>query len=119
QQETNMRYALLIHADEARYSEMSPQETGQLRADYVAFIDELKRAGAYVANERLRPTMAATTIRVRNGETLTMDGPFAETKEQLGGFYLIQANDLDEALAWAAKMPSARYGSIEVRPVWE
>jgi hypothetical protein len=114
-----MRYALLIHAEETRYAEMSPQETAQLRADHAAFAGELERAGAYVASQRLRPTTAATTIRVRNGETLMMDGPFAETKEQLGGFYLIQANDLDEALAWAAKMPSAKYGSIEVRPIWE
>jgi hypothetical protein len=114
-----MRYLLLIHVDETRYPEMSPQETAQLRADYGAYTDELKQAAAYVASERLRPTTAATTIRVRNGEALTMDGPFAETKEQLGGFYLIQANDLDEALAWAVKMPSARYGSIEVRPIWE
>jgi hypothetical protein len=114
-----MRYLMLIHVDEPLYSEMSPQETAQLRADYGAFADELKKAEAYVAHERLRPTTAATTIRVRNGETLMIDGPFAETKEQLGGFYLIHANDLDEALAWAAQMPSARYGSIEVRPIWE
>ena len=114
-----MRYLLLIHVDETRYPEMTPQETAELRAGYGAFADELKKAGAYVATERLRPTTAATTIRVRNGETLTSDGPFAETKEQLGGFYLINANDLDEALAWAAKIPSAKFGSIEVRPTWE
>src|SRR5262249_53450347 len=98
-----MRYLLLIHADETRYPKLSPQETAQLMADYGAFTEDLKKAGAYVASQRLRPTTAATTIRVRNGETLTTDGPFAETKEQLGGFYLIHANDLDEALAWAAK----------------
>jgi hypothetical protein len=114
-----MRYLLLIHAEETRYPEIPPQEIAQLKADYEAFRDELKQAGAYLAYERLRPTTAATTLRVRHGETLITDGPFAETKEQLGGFYLIHANDLDEALAWATKMPSARYGSIEVRPIWE
>jgi hypothetical protein len=114
-----MRYLLLIHADETRYPEISPQETAQVKADYGAFADELKKAGAYVTYERLRPTTAATTLRVRNGETLITDGPFAETKEKLGGFYMIHANDLDDALAWAAKMPSAKYGSVEVRPIWE
>ena len=114
-----MRYLLLIHSDETRYPKMPPQEMEQLMAAYGTFTEQLKKAGAYVAAHRLRPTTTATTIRVRNGETLTTDGPFAETKEQLGGFYLIQANDLDEAIAWAAKVPSAKYGSIEVRPIWE
>jgi hypothetical protein len=117
--ETSMRYLLLIHDDETGYPKMSPQETEQLMAAYGAFTEQLKKAGAYVTAHRLRPTTSATTIRVRNGETLTTDGPFAETKEQLGGFYLIQVNDLDEAIAWAAKVPSAKHGSIEVRPVWE
>src|SRR5260370_19201201 len=98
---------------------MSAQETAPLWADHAGLAGGLERAGDYVASQRLRTTTAATTIRVRKGETLMMDGPFAETKERLGGFYLIQANDLDEALAWAAKMPSAKYGSIEVRPIWE
>ena len=97
---------------------MSPQEMTQLVADYGAFTDELKQAGAYVTSQGLRPTTAATTVRVQYGEALTMDGPFAETKEQLGGIYWIDVNDLDEALAWAAKVPSAKFGSIEVRPIW-
>jgi len=90
-----------------------------MMADYGKFSEQLKQAGAYVTGQRLRPISTATTIRVRNGETLATDGPFAETKEQLGGFYLIQAADLDEAMTWAAKIPSAKTGSIEVRPIWE
>ena len=114
-----MRYLLLIHDVEADFAKMPPAEMDQLMGDYRKFSEQLKQAGAYVTGQRLRPTTTATTIRVRNGETLATDGPFAETKEQLGGFYLIQAADLDEAMAWAAKIPSAKIGSIEVRPIWE
>ena len=114
-----MRYLLLIYADETRYPRLSPQENEKLMGDYRAFSTEVQKAGAYKASDRLQPTTTATTIRVRNGEMLTTDGPFAETKEQLGGFYMIEAKDLDEAIAWAAKIPSAKYGSIEVRPIWQ
>jgi hypothetical protein len=117
--EVSVKYVLLIHLDEALYDNLSPQETERLVGDYQALTKQLKAAGCYIANQRLRPTASATTIRVRRGETLVSDGPFAETKEQLGGFYLIHANDLDEAIAWAAKVPSAKHGGIEVRPVWE
>ena len=78
----------------------------------------MQQAGVRIASHRLRPTTSATTVRVRKGEALTTDGPFAETKEQLAGFYLIEAGDLDEAVACAAKVPPARYGSVEIRPVW-
>ncbi len=112
-----MRYLLLIYSDEAHYPKMSEQEMGQLMGEYMAFGEEFgaKTQGA----ERLQPTPTATTVRVRNEDTVTTDGPFAETKEQLGGYYLIDVKDLDEATAWAEKVPSATYGSIEIRPVWE
>ena len=114
-----MKYVLLIHADEALDTRLSPQETERWMGGYHGLTKQLKAAGAYIASQRLRPVASATTIRVRKGETLVSDGPFAETKAQLGGFYLINATDLDEAIAWAAKIPSAQHGSIEVRPVWE
>ena len=114
-----MQYMLLINADEKCDSDMSEAEMGQLMADYGKFTEELQSAGGFVTSHRLRPAETATTVRVRGGETMITDGPFAETKEQLGGYYLIEAKDLDEALKWAAKIPSATYGSIEVRPVWE
>ena len=114
-----MRYLLLIYADESHYPRMSAQETEQLMAEYGEFTTNLRQAGSFVAADRLQPTASATTVQVRKGEKLTTDGPFAETKEQLGGFYLIDVRDLDEALAWAAKVPTAKYGSIEVRPMWQ
>ena len=86
---------------------------------YGKYAEELQGAGAMLAGEALQPTTTATTVQVRNGRTLTTDGPFAETKEQLGGFFMIEAKDLDEAIAWAAKIPSATSGSIEVRPIME
>ena len=114
-----MRYMLLIYSDESVYPKMNEQEANQLMVDYRAFTEELQQASAMKSSDRLQPTASATTIRVRGGDTVTTDGPFAETKEQLGGFYLIEARDLDEAIQWAAKVPTARYGSVEVRPIWE
>jgi len=114
-----MRYLLLINSDESAYESMSEADMGRLMADYGTFTQELQAAGAMRDAARLQPTPTATTVRVRDGETLTTDGPFAETKEQLGGYYLIDVANLDEAIAWAKKIPTARYGSVEVRPVWE
>ena len=114
-----MRYMLLIHSDETIYSRMSEAENARLMADFGTFTQALKDAGAFVTADRLRPTTTATTVRLRDGAMLTTDGPFAETKEQLGGFYLIDVENLDDAIAWAAKVPSAKHGSIEVRPIWE
>jgi hypothetical protein len=114
-----MRYLLLIYSDETRYPRLSAQENDKLLAEYRAFSTKVQGAGKHIASDRLQPTTTATTIRIRNGETLTTDGPFAETKEQLGGFFMIEAKDLDEATAWAAQIPSAKYGSVEVRPIWE
>jgi len=114
-----MRYLLLIHDEESQFAKMAPQEMEKLMGDYYKFTDELKASGAHQASARLRPVATATTVRVRNGKTLTTDGPFAETKEQLGGYYLIDVRDLDDAIRWASKIPSAKLGCVEVRPIWE
>ena len=112
-----MQYLLLIFDDERVWGELSDEERNRLYAEYGAFTNELREAGALVTADQLQPSTTATLVQVRNGETLTTDGPFAETKEQLGGYYLIEAESLDEAIEWAAKIPSARGGTIEVRPV--
>ena len=88
-------------------------------AEYGAFMEEMGKRGVLQGGERLRPTTDATTVRVRDGETVTSDGPFAETKEQIGGYFVVDCKDLDEAIEIAAKIPGARFGSIEVRPIWE
>jgi hypothetical protein len=112
-----MQYMLLIYGDEGSLDSLSEEERGQIFQAYGAFTKELQDAGAMVAGDALQRTQSATTVRVKNDETLTTDGPFAETKEQLGGYYLIEAESLDDAIEWAAKIPAARHGSVEVRPV--
>ncbi len=114
-----MRYMLLINSDESRYETMTEEDGAKLMAAYGTFTGDLQKAGALVGSDRLQPSTTATTVRVRDGQTLTTDGPFAETKEQFGGYYTIEVKDLDEALTWAARVPSATYGSVEVRPIWE
>jgi hypothetical protein len=114
-----MRYALLICDEEKRQAEMSEEEAGAQMAAYMAFGEEMGAKGVLTGGERLQPVGTATTVRVRDGEVLTSDGPFAETKEQLGGFYLVECKDLDEAIEVASRIPGAVHGSIEVRPVWE
>lgn len=114
-----MRYVMLIYLDETAQAEISPAEQQQTLSDYWAFNDETQAKGLYEAGEPLEPTPTATTVRVRDGRTMTTDGPFAETKEQLGGFYILECKDLDEALEYAAKIPTARNGSIEVRPIMQ
>ena len=109
---------LLIHDDEARLATMSDEDRGRLYQEYGAFSQELREDGAMVGGDQLQPTSTATTVRVRDGEQLATDGPFAETKEQLGGYYVLDCENLDEALSYAAKIPAAENGSIEVRPVW-
>ncbi len=111
-----MQYLLLIYANEA---EPPPADPDAFLAEYGTFTQGLIQSGAFKAADRLRPTATATTVRVRDGKTLITDGPFAETREQLGGYYLVEAKDLDEANAIAARIPSARQGSIEVRPVFQ
>lgn len=114
-----MRYLLLIYGNEAAQSAMTPADIEAEMGAYWAYTNAVKEAGVNLASEALHPTTAATTVRVRDGKTLTTDGPFAETKEQLGGFYMLDCKDLDEAIAWAAKIPGAQHGSIEVRPIVE
>jgi len=112
-----VQYMLLIYGDQSQRGSMSEEEMGQIFQAYGAYTQELQTSGAMVAGDALQPIETATTVRVRNDETLTTDGPFAETKEQLGGYYLVDVSSLDEALEWAAKIPGARHGSVEVRPV--
>jgi hypothetical protein len=112
-----MEYLLTIYNDESRYATMSEEESKQLMDAYWAFTDDVQKAGVYVGGHGLQPTQTATTVRVRGGERMLTDGPFAETKEQLGGYYLLDCKDLDEALDWAARIPDAANGSVEVRPV--
>jgi hypothetical protein len=112
-----MKYLCLIYEDESLWPTMSKTESDSMMADYGALTADIKKSGKYIAGEALQPTTSATTVRVRNGATLTTDGPFAETKEQLGGFYMIEAKDLNDAIQVAARIPAARYASVEVRPV--
>jgi hypothetical protein len=114
-----MRYILLINTDEAAEAARSAEENEAIMGGYYAFTKELRESGALVDGDELQPTSTATTVRVRDGKTMTTDGPYAETKEQLGGYYIIDAADLDEAIAWAAKIPGAKLGAIEVRPIVE
>jgi hypothetical protein len=112
-----MRYILLIHDDDAEWDAMTDDERAAIGAEFGAFNDELRTAGALVVGNELQPASTATVVSVRHGGTVVTDGPFAETKEVLGGYYLVDADTLDEAHAWAAKVPSARFGHVEVRPV--
>jgi hypothetical protein len=112
-----MQYMLLIYDDEKKWAAMSEGERGKLMADYGTFTKQIIASGHFKAGDALQPTASATTVRLRDAKTLTTHGPFAETREQLGGYYLVEAKDLDEAVAIAARIPSVRVGSIEVRPV--
>ena len=112
-----MRYLCLIYENEKSWETMPQAESEAVMNEYFAFTGDIQKSGKLVAGEALQPTQTATTVRVRNGKISTTDGPFVETKEQLGGFYLIEAKDLNEAIQIAAKIPSARYGGVEVRPV--
>ncbi len=114
-----MQYLLTIYTDESGFGNVTPEQSQQIMAAYGAFTEEAKAAGVMLGGEGLQPTSTATTVRVRDGETLTTDGPFAETREQLAGFYLFDCKDLDEAIGWAAKIPGAGFGSIEVRPIMD
>jgi len=113
-----MQYLLLLHADESRWNEMSPADRAEGVAAYGAYTQALQDAGVWVASARLAPASSAKTIQTKGGRPVTMDGPFAETKEQLGGFYLIEAPDLAAAMEWAARCPGAGHGTIEVRPLF-
>jgi hypothetical protein len=114
-----MRYLCLIYQDETLSQRMPKTEADQMHGEYYAFTDGIRKSGHYVGGNPLQPTSTATTVRVRSGKVSTTDGPFAETKEQLGGYYLIEARDLNDAIQVASRIPGARLGSIEVRPVLE
>ena len=113
-----MQYLLLLHAQESGFANMTPAEQQQGMAAYMAYTEALKTAGAYQGSNRLQPVSTATTVRIVDGKTQVLDGPYADSKEQLGGYFLIDAPDLDAALSWAARCPGAGHGMIEVRPIW-
>jgi hypothetical protein len=112
-----MKYLLLIYENEGAWATIPEEEQGEIFGEYMGFTRDIRRSGHYIGGEALQPVATATTVRVRDGKTLTTDGPFAETREQLGGYYLVEAKDLDDAVAVAARIPGARTGCIEVRPI--
>jgi len=114
-----MKYMLLIYDDEQVWAKMAASEQQRLFGEYMAFAESIKKSGQYVSGAPLEPIATATSVRIRNDKQLVTDGPFAETHEQLGGYYLIDARDLDEAIGIAARIPSVRLGTIEIRPVME
>ncbi|HEU4720249.1 MAG TPA: YciI family protein [Gemmatimonadaceae bacterium] len=114
-----MKYLCLIYEDEKLYETMSEADTNAMMAEYFAFTNTYRQSGNVLGGEALQPIATATTVRVRNGKLSTTDGPFAETREQLGGYYLLEAKDLNEAIQIASKIPGARSGSVEVRPIME
>jgi hypothetical protein len=114
-----MRYMLMIYTDESAIEALSPEEVSAGVAEYATFGEEMGRRGVLQAGERLRPTTDATRVQVRDGEVLVADGPFAEAKEQVGGYCIVDCRDLDEAIEVASRIPGARHGTIEVRPIWE
>lgn len=113
-----MQYLLLIYGDESAMQSMSPAQGAESSAAYGAYTQALQKAGVLVGGERLRPTAMATSVRMVSGKTEVLNGPYAETREQLGGYYMIDVPDLDAALSWAARCPGASHGTMEVRPVW-
>lgn len=117
--EEHMQYLCLVYDDEKAWEKLPPAEAEKIFGEFHAFTDSIRKSGHYVSGNALQPTHTATTVRVRQGKVATTDGPFAETKEQLGGYYLVEARDLNEAIQLAARIPGARLGSVEVRPVLE
>jgi hypothetical protein len=113
-----MQYLLMIYGNEAGMAQVTPEQMQATIGAYSACTDEMKEKQVYLGGNPLQPTSTATSVRVREGKTLTTDGPFAETKEQLGGYYLLDCKNLDEAIEYAAKIPGALWGTIEVRPIW-
>ena len=114
-----MRYILLINGDEAALAKTPVEQLQQMSAAYSAYTEALKKSGLWLAGERLRPTQATTSVRIADGKTNVIDGPYADTKEQLAGFYMIEAADIDTAIEWAARCPAASTGTVELRPIWE
>ncbi|MGX5800936.1 YciI family protein [Bradyrhizobium sp. Arg314] len=114
-----MRYMLLIYNDEAAMANAPKEQTQQVLAAYGAYTEALHKSGVWLAGDRLRPTQATTSVRMAGGKTNVLDGPYADTKEQLAGFYMIEVADIDAAIEWAARCPAASSGTVEVRPIWE
>ena len=114
-----MQYLLMIYTDEKGMQALPPEQNGAVLAAYGAYMGAMADAGVSKGGQRLHPTSTAATVRVKNGKTQVVNGPYAEIKEQLGGYFLIDAPDLDSAISWAARCPGAQYGAIEVRPIWE
>lgn len=112
-----MQYMLLIHGDESMWGRMTPEEGNALMGAYLAYTESMKSSGAFVSGEPLQPAATGTLVRVQDGKPQVLDGPYAETKEQLGGFYVIDVPSLDAAIEWAARCPGASHGTMEVRPV--
>jgi hypothetical protein len=112
--ETTMKYVLLIYGDEANM----PNPAERVSPAYAAYMEAMQKAGIIVGGERLRPTTSATTVRASGGKPQVLDGPYAETKEQLGGYFIVDVPDLDAAISWAARCPTASNGAVEVRPIW-
>jgi hypothetical protein len=113
-----MNYLLLIYNNEAQIDKLPQSAMATMLQEYTDFTKSIVQSGKFKAADRLKPTTTASTVRVRDGKITTTDGPFAETREQLGGYYMVEAKDLDEAIGIAARIPGAKFGSIEVRPVW-
>ena len=113
-----MQHLLMIYGDESKMLANPPEAVAEMTAAYAAYTEALQKAGVWVGGNRLRPTSTATVVRAPNGTASVLNGPYAETKEQLGGYYLIDVPDLDAALSWASKCPGAKFGTMEVRPIW-
>jgi hypothetical protein len=114
-----MQYLLTLYSDESRFNSMTPEQKQQGLAAYMAYTQALQTAGVLKSSNRLRPSGTATTLRTTNGKTQVLDGPFIDSKEQLGGYYLIDVADLDSALSWASKCPGVGHGVVEVRAIWD
>lgn len=114
-----MQYLLTLYADESQFAKMTPEQQQQGLAAYMAYTQALKDAGVYVGSNRLRPSNTATTLRTTNSKTQVLDGPFIESRERLGGYFLIDAPDLDAAMSWAGRCPGVQHGIVEVRPIWD
>ncbi|HEY6445492.1 MAG TPA: YciI family protein [Acidobacteriaceae bacterium] len=113
-----MQYLLTLYADESGWEQMTPEQQQQGMAAYGAYTEALRKAGLLVSSNRLRPSATATTLRTANGKTQVLDGPYADSKEQLGGYYLIDVPDLDAAMSWASRCPGVQHGVVEVRAIW-
>ena len=113
-----MQYLLMLYSNEAGWPAMTPAQQQQGMAAYKAYTEALRNAGVLRASDRLQPTSTATTVRITDGKSQVLDGPYADTKEQLGGYYLIDVPDLDAAISWASRCPGASHGLVEVRPIW-